>query len=53
MVGHDRCVLPLGQTPPTDCRPAYCEDVLCEACPGSPGIGCQNNTCIDLWLGGR
>ncbi len=51
MVGHDPCLLPVGQTAPADCRPESCNDVLCEPCAEAPDMDCQNSQCVDIWYG--
>ncbi len=50
MVGHDPCVLPVGETPPLSCFPEACLGVQCEQCPESPQLGClPDGVCVGLW----
>ncbi len=50
MVGHDPCILPVGEIPPAGCMPEACDAVQCEQCLPPVAQECTyEGTCIDVW----
>lgn len=50
MVGHDPCILPVGETPGPGCFPEACLGVQCEQCPPAPLPECSpEGTCLNIW----
>ncbi len=50
MIGHDPCIVPLGEIPAEGCYLEACLGVMCEECPPNPVPDCAlGGTCTGVW----